>query len=167
MFGDQLLLMEDAEGAGIERLAHDHGPSGMNMRDRVAVAAVGHQAVLRYLAMAHVAGVVGWLAVEGCQSFMRKTHLRDLAGGRMHPAVRLSAPDQRLPVQLLKRIEAQTGPEAALDIADRRLDLALGLGTVRMADARDEAIVAGEVQHPGMKAGLPVDPVEHHRLHVV
>jgi hypothetical protein len=44
MFGDQLLLVEDAEDAPIERLANNHGPSGMNMRDRVTVAAVGHQA---------------------------------------------------------------------------------------------------------------------------
>jgi hypothetical protein len=35
MFGDPLLLAEDAEDARVERLANNHGPSGMNMRDRV------------------------------------------------------------------------------------------------------------------------------------
>jgi hypothetical protein len=33
VFGDQLLLVEGAEGVRIERLAHDHGLSGIHMRN--------------------------------------------------------------------------------------------------------------------------------------
>jgi hypothetical protein len=167
MFGDQILPVEDADRAGVERFAHGYGCCGVDMRHRIAVAAVAEHAVLGHLAMADVAGVVRRLAVQRRQPLVGKARLRDLARGRVDPAVGLAAPRERLPVQLLERIELDPGPEVALDETDRRLDLALRLRPIRTANPRNEAVIASEVQHLRMKAGLPVDPVHDHRLHVV
>ncbi len=84
-------------------------------------------------------GRAGWLL-----------HTKPAPGGSTPPASRTEAP-----------------PEARLDIPDRRFDLALGLGPIRMTDPGHEAVVAGEIQHLRMKAGLPFDAVEDHRFHVV
>jgi hypothetical protein len=74
-------------------------------------------------------------------------------------------------VVALTSIVPELGPPCGqkLDLIkpDRRRDLAFGLRSVGMADSRDEAIFAGEVQRLRMETWLPIDLVQHHHLHVI
>ena len=166
VLGDRFLLVEDPDRYSGERLTHHDASAGMRVRHRLAVAAIGHQALLRHEPMTDIAGVISGLTVQRHHPFVRKAHKRDFARGRMHTQVGLAAPGQRLPVQVLKRSERDPWPEGRLDVGDGGLDLALGLWSIGPADPGNEAVVAGEVQYLRMKAGLAINPVQHHCLHV-
>jgi hypothetical protein len=143
VFGDQVLVMEDTDRARIQRLAHHHALARIVVRHRIAVAAITYQAVLGCLAVADVTSVVVQMPIEQRQILPRQPFQRDLPRRGVDARVGFSTPSQRLVVQLRQRVELKPRPEARLDIPDRRLDLALGLGPIRMTDPGHKAAVAG------------------------
>ena len=78
----------------------------------------------------------------------------DLVHGAVHPRVGLLA--QPLLGELIEMGPAVEGPvadeEVVLDVADLALVLALGPGPRRPTGARPEAVVAGEIEKPGIEA---------------
>ena len=93
---------------------------------------------------------------------------RPLAGGGVLAAVgdRVE-PGEQLAVQVLEVGEDAAHEEAVLEVADRAFDLALGAGPVGPAEARREAVAAGEVEQAGVVAGAVGEALQDDHLGVV
>src|SRR2546428_1519566 len=144
--------VEDHELAGtaqhLDRLA-DEGE-----RDRIAIGVDIDQVVLGHDAgqarlepEARLAG-----RRDQVRLLLREALARPLMGRAMDPHVGDGdAPLGQLLVQIDVVHEGAAGQEIALEVLHPRLDLAFGLGAVRLADARLEAPVLGE----GLEGGVP------------
>jgi len=75
-------------------------------------------------------------------------------------------PSEQLAVEVLEVAEAPAHEEAVAQVAERAFELALALGAVGSADARREAVPAGEVEQAGLVARTGARALEDDHLGV-
>ena len=168
MGGDQRAVLEDADLVG-QGVHLDHAPAG-GVGHAVEVAADADHALARDppLQPQHRAERGQWQRPQ-MRPLLGKGFVDDAPRGGVHARVgHRGQPVLQLPVQVLEIAEGAGQEEVLADVAERPLDLALGLGPVRPAGFGMEAVVAGQIDQGAVvddaaSVGLAGD----RRLHAV
>ena len=166
--GDQLAGLVDPDLVGQHVHLEDAAPRGVG--HAVEVAADAHHALVADAPLEPEHGAVRRerQRLEGRPLLGER--LRDDPLGRgVDPRVGDGVePVPQLGVEVLEVAERAGEEEVLADVAERALDLALGLGPVRPAGAGLEAVVPGQVQQRPVVDDEPVGVLaDHRRLHAV
>ena len=146
MGGNQLAVLEDADLVG-QGVHLDHAPAG-GIGHAVEVAADADHALARDPPLEPQHRPERGQRQRPQEGLLLGKGLHDDAPrGGMHARIgHRGQPVLQLPVQILEIAEGAGQEEVLADVAERPLDLALGLGPVRAAGFRMEAVVAGQIE---------------------
>jgi hypothetical protein len=100
VLGKGFLLVADPDPASFHRFLDEHPLAGIAVGDRVAVTPIADQAVLGYLSILHIAGVIIGLACDRGQPFPHQPLVGHFAGRTVRPVVDFFQPQPRLPVPI-------------------------------------------------------------------
>ncbi len=155
MNGDDGAILKNADLVG-SAVHFDHSPTRA-VRHAVEIAVDGDHAVARNASLEPQHG----LERARCQRLKRRTLLGEVFGD--NPLRRgmdarigdLIEPLAELRVEIIEAAKAPAKEEVLADVAERALDLALGLGPIRLARLRQVAVVAGEGEQRATGSAVP------------